>query len=218
MEDQNDTHTENEGAAQKGQRWVEDNLRLIISIIIVVAIAAGIYSYSQRSQEQLAFNEDTQEQILIDEESEDRMEGFLDEEDALIEDDAAEESEEAKEIVADTQEKQSAPEVTSAQTSKETNEAIIVSAQSGDGLTHLARRALADHLAKNPDSNLTAAHKIYIEDYLRKAVGHQGSVHIGTEVSFSKSLIQDAINQSKNLTESQLDNLQKYVPLVPSLS
>lgn len=49
------------------KQWVEDNLRLIVSIIIVVAIAGGIYSYSQRSkQTEIALNEDeTQEQTLI---------------------------------------------------------------------------------------------------------------------------------------------------------
>ncbi len=34
----------------KAKQWLQDNLRIIISILIVVAIAGGIYSYSKRSQ------------------------------------------------------------------------------------------------------------------------------------------------------------------------
>ena len=86
-------------------------------------------------------------------------------------------------------------------------------------MTHLARRALADHLEKNPDSALTAEHKIYIEDYLRKNVSSsQQSVYVGTTVEFSKDLIRTAIERSKQLNDAQIKNLHKYAVQVPSLS
>jgi len=109
-------------------------------------------------------------------------------------------------------------EVTAVATSKETGESFIETAGSGDGVTHLARRALANYLEKNPDSTLTPEHKIYIEDYLRKNVGFSGRVYVGTSVEFSKDLVSQAIEQSKKLNDNQLKNLHKYSVMVPSLS
>ncbi|MEI9966313.1 MAG: hypothetical protein WDN67_01455 [Candidatus Moraniibacteriota bacterium] len=51
---------------------------------------------------------------------------------------------------------------------------------------------------------------MYIEDYLRKNVGHPGGLTPGQSVEFSKDLINQAISHSKNLNESQLQNLKKY--------
>jgi hypothetical protein len=181
--------------------WIKDNLRIIVSVIIVVAIAGGIYSYSKRTQP-----------------------GVITEEKGTIEKMAGEESveinkEEApavnKEQVVEKQaEKQ--PAVTA--TSKETEGSFIETAGRGDGVTHLARRALANYLEKNPDSTLTPEHKIYIEDYLRKHVGFKGRVQVGTSAEFGKDLVQQAIEQSKKLNDKQLKNLHKYAVMVPSLS
>jgi hypothetical protein len=66
-------------------------------------------------------------------------------------------------------------------------------------------------LEKNPDSSLTAEHKIYIEDYLRKHVSHNGAVTSRkTSIEFSKTLINQAIEKSKTLNDRQLQNLKKY--------
>jgi len=94
--------------------------------------------------------------------------------------------------------------------SQETGEAFVETAVAGDSQTTLARKALASYLEKNTDSELTAEHKIYIEDYLRKNVGHSGSVKVGSQASFSKNLIKDSIEKSKTLNENQLENLKKY--------
>ncbi len=195
------------------RHWVEENLRLIVSVVIVIALGATIYSYSQRTKESTVVFENgnnTQEQVLVDNTGEKTTDS------QQVVDTAGSDQQNNEQPAVETT--PAKPEVTSTETSKETSDAFIAIAQKGDGLTHLARKALADYLAKNPDSQLTVAHKIYIEDALRKAVGHKGGVHVGTEVSFSKDLIQKTIEQAKNLNERQLQNLQKYVPLVPSLS
>lgn len=181
------------------RQWVVDNLRLIISVVIVIALGVTIYSYSQRTKESTVTFEDkgnTQEQVLVD-----NGEGN------------ASDTEKSK-----PEQTSAKPETSSAETVKETSDAVIAVAVRGDGTTKLARKALADTLAKNPDSTLTAAHKIYIEDALRKAIRHKGGVHVGTEVSFSKELIQKTIEQSKHLTDRQLKNIaNRYVSRVPSL-
>lgn len=183
--------------------WFQDNLRIIISIVIVVAIAGGVYSYSKRSQTSLEEQQAGEEELLM-----------ADEEAIEI---SEEKSEEAQEETAKSPESQKG-EVASAAVSKETESSFVESANNGEGVTHLARRALANYLEKNPDSALTAEHKIFIEDYLRKNAGHRGAVHVGTSVEFSKDLIQKSIEQSKMLNDSQLKNLEKYSARVPSLS
>jgi hypothetical protein len=188
---------ENETVSEVSQ-WFKDNLRIIISVIIVIAIAGGIYSYSKRTQpvaeNNIAANEQSGEQGTVE------TGGSA--------------------VTAPQQEnKQPQQPSTSVQpSSQETEGSFAETAGSGDGVTHLARRALANYLEKNPDSSLTPEHKIYIEDYLRKNVGFTGRVHVGTTVEFSKSLISQAIEQSKKLNDNQLKNLHKYAVLVPSLS
>jgi uncharacterized membrane protein YfhO len=178
------------------KQWLQDNLRVIISILIVVAIAGGIYSYSKRSEESMMTKEATVE------------EGISLENLAVTTDQVAENAATKKSDVKET------PEATS----QETEKSFVETAGRGDGTTVLARRALANYLEKNQDTTLSAEHKIYIEDYLRKKASYKGSVHVGTSVEFSKDLIQEAIGRSKTLNERQLKNLHKYAVRVPSLS
>lgn len=187
-------------------RWIKDNLRIIISVIIVVAIAGGIYSYSKRTQPRVA----TEEKVSTEEKS-----GEISQEPAEVGEKGEAIAPEQKEEKAEVKKEEK---TTAAATSKETEGSFIETAGSGNGVTHLARRALANYLEKNPDSALAPEHKIYIEDYLRKHVGHKGRVFVGTSVEFNKDLIRQAIEQSKKLNDKQLKNLHKYAVMVPSLS
>jgi len=194
MEDQEKYEQETDNEEGTGS-WLRDNLRIIISIIIVVAIAGGVYSYSKRNQAPASNPAD--EQIAENEQSVEVQKN----------------EEETAEI---SQQKQPAVEKTA--TSQETEGSFIETAGKGDGQTHLARRALANYLEKNPDSELTAEHKIYIEDYLRKNSGFKKGVHVGTSIEFSKDLVKNAIENSKKLNDKQLQNLHKYAVRVPSLA
>lgn len=199
--------------------WLEDNLRIILSILVVFAIAGGIYSYSQRSQAP-AITEETEE--TLDQPSEEVAQGDTT---ADTEETTGETSEEgaSTETAPSEPEKTSTPTTprepstsTAATESRETEGSFIETAVRGDGATHLARRALANYLEKNPDSAISREQKIYIEDYLRKNVSY-GHVRIGTSLEFSKSLIQEAIGKSKQLNDRQLTNLKKYTERAPSL-
>ncbi|MDH4330777.1 MAG: hypothetical protein OEV93_04460 [Candidatus Moranbacteria bacterium] len=220
--------------------WLADNLRIIISIFIVVLVAGSIYSYSKRSEERVVATDQNQEiteeemlaEILGENQEATEEETLENTEEAIVEDaqeepqieteEAVDESEvavsEPKEVVAeDTEEEiEQAPaeeeqEIIATQDiNQETEGSFIEVAIAGEGTTHLARKALNDYLEKNPDSSLSPEHKVYIEDYLRKKIGFQDSVHIGTSIEFSKSLIKEAIDASKSLNDAQLRNLQKY--------
>lgn len=190
---------EKDETGSAASQWIKDNLRIIISVIIVIAIAGGIYSYSKRTQPPTV----TEEKGITEEAEEGAIE--VGEEGKITSPEEAEVSKPEKQVAV-------VPE------SKETEGSFIETAARGNGATHLARRALANYLEKNPDSTLTPEHKIYIEDYLRKHVGFTGRVYVGTSVEFSKDLIRQAIEQSKKLNDKQLKNLHKYSVLVPSLS
>ncbi len=97
---------------------------------------------------------------------------------------------------------------------------IIVTAAKGNGLTHLARQALKEYLKDKPElaQKLTAEHRIYIEDYLRKHItGQSKTLHAGDQLTFSDNDIQNAINAALALNDNQIKNLGQYVSLVPSL-
>ena len=185
-----------ESTTEDLKRWFQDNLRIVISIVIVVVIAGGIYSYSKRGETPLVADQST-EKTATDTASTDTTSAPTD-----------------QTVTTDSTAK---PEVSSVATSKETETSFVETAGKGGSLTVLARKATADYLEKNQDSSLTKEHKIYIEDFLRKNVPATGGVHVGTSVEFSKDLIQKAIAQSKTLNENQLKNLQKYSARVSSI-
>ena len=187
--------------------WLQENMRMLVSIVIVVAIAGGIYAYSKRTQPPTTQNEISQ--------SAEEAEGKI----SVIGGDTSKEEQPAEEAGSGTTvqpqpaaESQNAP----GAASKETGSSFVETAQKGDSTTKLARRALANYLEKTPDASLTAEHKIYIEDYLRRQVKN-GRLGIGESREFSKDSITKAVEKSKTLTERQLKNLEKYSKRVPGL-
>jgi len=180
---------EEETPADQAKLWIQENLRIIVSVFIVVAIALGIYNYSQRTQTTLSDDEN----ILLDTKG-----------DAEI---TTEPTETTTPSVTNNVNTEIA---VTPDLSRETEASFVEQAVSGNGTTHLARRALAHYLEKNPDSSLTVEHKVYIEDYLRKNINHSGVVTTNTSIEFSKTLIRQAIDSSKTLNDKQLQNLKKY--------
>lgn len=178
-----------ESSADQAKAWVQENLRIIVSVFIVAAIALGIYSYSERTQ---ISSDDTTNALL---ETKGDSTGTVQTGDKSQDSVKAE----VKNNVVVTRE-----------LSRETETSFIEQAERGNGKTHLARRALAHYLEKNADSSLTAEHKVYVEDYLRKNVTHPGAVTTKTSIEFSKNLINQAIEKSKTLNDRQLQNLKKY--------
>lgn len=96
-------------------------------------------------------------------------------------------------------------------------EQFTVVAEKGNGYTHLARKALAEYLKTNDPQGLQAEHKIFIEDYLQKKISNKKSIHVGDEVNFSQSDIQDAVTTALQLTDRQIQNLHQYTTRVANL-
>ena len=209
--DSEENNESSEDGRENMKVWLSENLRMIVSIAIVVVIAGGIYSYSKRTQ---SLNVGT-ETATTEQSSEGKI--------SIIGGDSesnASENAEMQEQKAPEQQPAEQPEkpgtIAQGQISQETETAFTETAVKGDSTTRLARKALANYLEKNPDASLTAEHKIYIEDSLRRQVKN-GRLKIGETREFSKDTIAKAIEKSRGLNENQLKNLQKYSKRVPEL-
>jgi hypothetical protein len=207
---------ENESSSENGREkmkvWFQENLRMLVSIVIVIVIAGGIYAYSKRAQ---APASDGGASI-----SQDSSEGKIsviggDDTNNNSDDQAA--NTEKPSDAANQQPAENAQPAAPQAASQETGSSFVETASKGDSATTLARRSLANYLEKNPDAGLTAEHKIYIEDFLRRQV-KDGRLKIGDTREFSKDSIANAIEKSKGLSSKQLKNLQKYSKRVPGLN
>ncbi len=213
---------EGEKAGGFGQ-WLQDNLRVIISVIIVLLLAVGIYSYSKRTQEDVNIAANTETDVAEEGSAE---EGAIT---SAISDAVKAVTEKTGEAVKDVAEKVGSTVASGSEEKEKTatqksavapelsdtvgDKAVTAVARPGDSRTTLARRALKAYLAKAGIDDLTGAHKVYIEDYLQKAVGGGNFLAVGESVTFDNSLIEQAINAARSLNDAQLRNLQKYANL-----
>ncbi len=86
--------------------------------------------------------------------------------------------------------------------------AITKTANYGEGITHLARYALAEYLAETGTS-LSSEQKIYAEDYVQNKTGEE-ALGIGESLSFSKILLDEAVRHAEALEQWQITNLKQY--------
>lgn len=213
---------ENEGRKGEIANWFKINWKMILATIVVICIGIGVYAFYDNYQAEEA---ETDEEIVLEEEALGELEGELDEE-AVID----EEDETGEEYAEENNGESEEPEWTEEETESEISEEAIsfeeseefkgyvVAAQKGEGITHLARRALSEYIAdKGSCEDLTKEHKIYIEDYLQNRTGTE-YLQLEKTRSFSESLIEEAINASRILSDNQLENLEQFSELVPSLA
>lgn len=93
---------------------------------------------------------------------------------------------------------------------RRTDAGYVEVAQSGDGVTHLARRATTRFLSENTvDFAMTNEHRIFIEDYIKDNVGSQ-RLALGEEATISFDLIREAVAAAGQLNDQQLQNLSQY--------
>jgi hypothetical protein len=189
---------QSDGWGKKTRDWLgKYGSSVVLPIIAILILAGGIYLYTTQQAEEIPVSP---EEILSE----------ATEEIPVL-------TEEEPETISPTEEVAEKPkieEIIPGPVKKEGQ--IIEKAVQGDGVTHLARRALKDYLADHPqEAELTTEHKIYIEDYLKDRIGSH-SLEIGDEISFSEDLIQEAIDASLQLNADQLKNLEKYSALVVS--
>ncbi len=221
---------ESNGWGQKFTKWFKDNFSaIILPIIALIILGGGIYLYSQQKNNSLQINpQDLQTSTTVN------LDNQANEKETETAANSATEQKNQKEANVQTESKKISNNTSitikaQGETSKKTEsaakptnavkalqKAYTETAQAGEGITHLARRALRQYL-QSTNQGLTPEQKIYAEDYIQNHTGTQ-MLTIGEKITFSQNLIKDAISQAQKLTTAQLQNLKQYSQLVPSLN
>jgi hypothetical protein len=218
-----------ESNGTKFKHWIQDNLPAIIIIIIAFVILFFlIYSYSKRAGNEDVIVDDTTQNEVIDEIESGDNNG----ENSNVNESGNENNSGTKVVVIKPDQKQDinnssnqnenqidrgkGPSNSTQSNVTKTDGTITITATYGDGMTHLARKATNQYILDNGINNLTPAHKIYIEDYVQKNTPATTIVP-GTAISFSNSLIAEAVNSAQNLSPAQLQNLNNYASYVSNL-
>ena len=174
--------------------WFRQNRSMVVAIVIIIILIGGIYAFSKK--EANPANEEKESSEGITQENAEEGNGV-----------------EVKKEEVKPKEKGEVASLAVPEGKIENNK-ITEYAEKGQGITHLARKSL-DRYLKEVDKSveLSNEQKIYIEDYLQNRTGSSG-LKIGEAKTFSTDLIKEAIDASKKLTPSQLENLKKYSQIV----
>lgn len=182
-----------EGEENSGS-WFRQNRSMVVAIVIIIILIGGIYALSKKEANPV--NEEKESSEGITQENTEEGNGV-----------------EVKKEEVKPEEKGKVASVAVPE-GKVENDKITEYAEKGQGITHLARKSLNRYLKEVDESvELSNEQKIYVEDYLQNRTG-SGSLKIGEAKTFSTDLIKEAIDASKKLTPSQLENLKKYSQMV----
>lgn len=183
--------TEEQNTEEKGF-WTKN----IISILLIVfLIISGIY----------AFNRDTEQK---DKSVEEKVEEIKKEEA-----EQAEEENNDTEVADNTTEENKKDEMST--DIQKTDAKITLKAKKGDGVTQLARKAIAEY-SKDKSITLSKEQKLYAETVL-KDKNYKHHLNTGQEVEFDVNSLSDTIQKAQNLSEKEIKAWSKYTHLVPSL-
>ena len=218
------------GWLDKAKDQLIDNWQTIVIVLIVLIIGAGVYNYQQEKggaensgvlstavEEQEEKTEELDEEIAIemDSETDESSSVIIDEEDDKLNENASEnDSDTAADIEESEEEYNDSEEPVTI--SSNNGENYMVSAEKGDGITHLARKALRKYLDENEVSDINDEQKIYIEDYLQNKTGGE-FLALGETRNFSENLIEEAVDLSRGLNSKALDNLSGYKTRIANL-
>lgn len=159
----------------------------IISIILIVfLIVSGVY----------AFNRDAEDKSVEEKVEEIKKEG-----------------EEPKSEASDDEKSEEA--VTENTDIQKSETKITIKANAGDGVTHLARKAVAEY-SKDKDINLSKEQKIYAETVLKNKY-YKHHLNLSQELEFEISDLAETVEKAQNLSEKEIQAWSKYTHLVPSL-
>jgi hypothetical protein len=207
--------TNEKGWFEKIKNWSYKNWQTILVVLIVLIVGMSAYNYNRQNNTNNNSNpaaivnnnsESSNQETDQEAEIENRDQEIADKEDRAA-------TEPGNETIGKSDEntnKNDQKKETIISNSDNSGKTYTVTAIHGEGITHLARRALEKYLQEtNEGSGLTKEHKIYIEDYLQNRTGSQ-KINVGHQETFSENLIKEAISNANNLSQKSLENLKKY--------
>lgn len=176
--------------------WAKNILSIFLIIFLIVS---GVY----------AFNRDTNTDKK-DKSVEEKVEDIKKDEDKTQDEmtDKTENPDEAEKTEDESKDNESVD-------IQKTDSQITVKARIGDGVTHLARNAVAEYI-KDKNISLSKEQKLYAETVLKNTY-YQHSIDVSEDISFSLDDLSDTVQKAQNLTEGQIQAWSKYTASVPSL-
>lgn len=178
--------------------WAKNILSIFLIIFLIVS---GVY----------AFNRDTSNDDKKDKSVEEKVEEIKQDEDKTQDEvtDKTEDQDEAEKTEDESKKNEISVYI------QRTDSAITVKARIGDGVTHLARNAVAEYI-KDKNISLSKEQKLYAETVLKNTY-YQHGIDVGEDISFSLDNLSDTVQKAQNLTEGQIHAWSKYTASVPSL-
>lgn len=215
------------GWFEKIKDWSYENWQTLLIILIVLIVGISAYNYNQNNANNnpnpaVVNNGNEPEENLDDsgrnneiannnseENNQEAAIENIDQKEAAKEDGKAEEPAKTEMAIENANNGKNEKEIVSS--SDNSGKRYTETAVFGDGITHLARRALEEYIQETGDgANLSKEQKIYAEDYIQNRTGSE-MINIGHQEIFSESLIKEAIFKANNLSEKSLENIRKYV-------
>jgi hypothetical protein len=211
--------------SDQAYEWLQENLRLLVSLFIVAVVAFGIYSYAERTKNAGAIaatgttsstnievpNTDSEEvTVEIEKETPKPVEAVPAPAPAPAPTGITVKPSNEKPTDAAAVAPAATPVPVAVVTG--TDKSVSVTVNKGQGRTHAARAALASYLSAS-GKTLSNEQKVYVEDYLAKATAGT-MVNPGTSISFSENMIATAVTKSGELTPKQIQNLTKYTKYI----
>ena len=218
--------------------WIRRNFSsVILPIIALIVLGGGIYLYSQQRQptpvpDQLAginLHDDSSEATETPAEDTDATEATETTDEPEMTDSSTDE-EPDQVAVTDTETESTHSPAGEAPSDpmfgqggptfdiEQSDRSYLLTANSGEGITHLARRALLKYVDdRDVQATLTDEHAVYIEDFVQNAKGDFW-LDLGQQLTIELELIQDGIDASQSLSDAQLSNLTQFSSLVSSLN
>jgi cytoskeletal protein RodZ len=177
----------------------------IISILLILfLIISGIYAFNRETN-----TDDKKDSV---EENVEEIKESEQKSDEMNRQEATENGEQtSSEMEAKTENESQSNDTTISTTDSQ----ITVKAEAGDGVTHLARKAVAEY-TKSQNITLSAEQKLYAETVLKNQY-YQHHLSVGQSIDFDMSSLENTIEDAQNLSPSQIENWSKYVPYVSHL-
>jgi len=217
--------------SDQAYEWLQENLRLLVSLFIVAVVAFGIYSYAERTKNAGAIAATgTTSSTNIEVPNTDSEEVTVEIEKETPKPVAAVPAPAPAPAPTGITVKPSNEKPTEAAPAQETgaiavpttavvpvaapvvvagaDKSISVTVMKGQGRTHAARAALASYLTST-GKTLSNEQKVYVEDYLAKAT-KGATVNPGSSISFNEGMMTAAVIKAGELTPMQTQNLTKY--------
>ena len=218
MADQNNFNSNQDpGFFGRLGEFLADNGRLLLTaIIIILLIVAGVYAFNQENGGTAQQNE---EQVAQNETSgEGEQNGSAEEGGESESDNEETPGETVYEGEGQDNDGDSESQASEAEAQGE-NGTYTMTAERGDGVTHLARDAVSQYLENNPDQaeQVTPAHRVYLETVLTQR-NYQPSLEVGETVSFSQSEVSNAVQDAVELPQDEVNDWQPYVAQVSAFS